>query len=187
MTRGFSAPGMTNQMCAGYCGADGFAYSGTQYGFECWCGNSSDYDKHGSSSRCTSPCAGEPTTSCGGKFAMTVSDTAGYVPLPPTPAPTGAPTSPTPANTIGCFKDHRLNRIMTSKAFSSSDMTNEKCGLYCMANDFTYSGTQYFTECWCSNSPDYDKHGASSRCTTPCSGGASSEYCGGDYAMTVSK
>lgn len=91
----------------------------------CWCGNSSDYDKHGSSSRCTSPCAGEPTTSCGGKFAMTVSDTAGYVPLPPTPAPTGAPTSPTPANTIGCFKDHRLNRIMTSKAFSSSDMTNE--------------------------------------------------------------
>lgn len=56
---------------------------------------------------------------------MTVSETAGYEPLPPTPAPTSAPTSPTPANTIGCFKDHRLSRIMTDRGFSSTDMTNE--------------------------------------------------------------
>lgn len=45
----------------------------------------------------------------------------------------------------------------------------------------------YNGRCWCSErESNYSKHGASTACTHECPGD-SSEYCGGYYAMTVSK
>lgn len=46
------------------------------------------------------------------------------IPPPVDVLTTPAPTSPTPAGTIGCFKDHRLHPIMT-RGFSAPGMTNQ--------------------------------------------------------------
>ena len=49
------------------CGLQGYLYAGTQYGSECFCGNS--YGKHGISSACSHSCDGDPTQNCGGYLA----------------------------------------------------------------------------------------------------------------------
>ncbi|CAM9722822.1 unnamed protein product [Hapterophycus canaliculatus] len=65
-------------MCALYCKDKGKKYSGTQYGEECWCSNSSSYDKHGSSTKCNKDCPGDDDEYCGGNWAMTVARTSTF-------------------------------------------------------------------------------------------------------------
>lgn len=60
-----------NQLCKTYCSGLGKYWYATQYGKECWCGDESvDIDKYGSAT-CNYPCAGDPTTYCGGYNAFT--------------------------------------------------------------------------------------------------------------------
>lgn len=60
------------QVCKAHCSSKGKYYYGTQYGSECWCGEEgTDYNKYGSAT-CDRPCSGDPTTICGGSYAMTV-------------------------------------------------------------------------------------------------------------------
>ena len=56
--------GMTHEICVHHCYDQGYLFAGTQYGEECWCGNS--YGKHGASSSCDMPCTGDPFQNCGG-------------------------------------------------------------------------------------------------------------------------
>lgn len=59
------------QTCQDTC-AD-YPYFGLQYGSECWCGDyKTDYDKHGTSTRCTMECSGDPDSTCGGYDALYV-------------------------------------------------------------------------------------------------------------------
>ncbi|CAM9272287.1 unnamed protein product [Scytosiphon promiscuus] len=173
--------GMTIEACALYCKEDGKKYSGTQYGEECWCSNSSSFDKHGSSTKCDIACPGDDNEYCGGTWAILVAETSEFT----SPSPTSTST-PTPGATIGCFKDRRSSRVMNYGFKSSEGMTNELCGLYCNENGKKYSGTQYGEECWCSNSSSYDEHGSSKYCNFPCPGD-SDETCGGGWAMMVSE
>jgi len=61
---------MTNQKCTQFCGSKGFAYAGTQYASQCFCGNS--YADRGSSTNCTMNCSGDSTQKCGGGWANSV-------------------------------------------------------------------------------------------------------------------
>ncbi|CAM9919517.1 unnamed protein product, partial [Ectocarpus sp. 8 AP-2014] len=47
---------MTSAVCASFC--SDYAYYGTQYGEECWCGNNSGYDTYGAAT-CNMACSGD--------------------------------------------------------------------------------------------------------------------------------
>ncbi|CAM9168500.1 unnamed protein product [Sphacelaria rigidula] len=61
---------MTVDECAAIC--SDYTYYGLQYGVQCWCSDSPDYDVHGSSRRCKYECAGDSSQTCGGRLAMDV-------------------------------------------------------------------------------------------------------------------
>ena len=61
---------MTTATCINECRQRGFAYAGTQYGHQCFCGNS--YGQHGPSNDCKMPCSGSPAEICGGYWANRV-------------------------------------------------------------------------------------------------------------------
>ena len=65
-------PNMTNATCQATCRSKGFTYAGTQYGSQCFCGNS--YGKYGQAGeeKCNMPCAGSSGEKCGGTWANTV-------------------------------------------------------------------------------------------------------------------
>ena len=67
-----NATGMTPALCNRTCSSRGFAYAGTQAGRQCFCGNS--VGKFGSApeSKCSTPCTGDATKSCGGSGANSV-------------------------------------------------------------------------------------------------------------------
>jgi WSC domain len=79
--------GNTNAVCGQTCAAKGFQYSGTQFGAQCFCGNT--YGKYGPATNCESPCGGNSAEKCGGDWANSVSRTGGgtKVSLSPPNAP----------------------------------------------------------------------------------------------------
>lgn len=55
------------------CEDDGYVYSGTQYGVECFCGDDdTDHLHHGESDECDFPCPGSSDETCGGMWSMNV-------------------------------------------------------------------------------------------------------------------
>ncbi len=59
--------------CFQHCEANGYAYAGTEYGKECWCGTS----LHSNApllpeTTCSMPCLGKSDEICGGSWAMSV-------------------------------------------------------------------------------------------------------------------
>ncbi|NPV04172.1 MAG: hypothetical protein HPY67_05500 [Syntrophaceae bacterium] len=65
-----SNPGMTTEKCVSLCREKGTAYAATQYGQQCFCGNT--YGKYGPATNCDMKCAGNPAEICGGNFANSV-------------------------------------------------------------------------------------------------------------------
>jgi hypothetical protein len=92
----------TNSKCIATCREKGFAFAGTQYSNNCFCGNS--YDRLGKldESQCNSACAGNSAEKCGGPWANSVYSTGIAAPgggSPPTKViPSGADPTPTGDN-----------------------------------------------------------------------------------------
>lgn len=61
---------MTPASCIALCKSQGFAYAATQYGRQCFCGNS--YGQYGAADNCNMPCSGNPSELCGGFYANSV-------------------------------------------------------------------------------------------------------------------
>lgn len=60
---------MTNEKCVDFCISRGFSIAGTEYGTECFCGNSLPQDRSpidGLMGDCFMPCGGDETENCGG-------------------------------------------------------------------------------------------------------------------------
>ncbi|XP_031569217.1 uncharacterized protein LOC116303758 isoform X3 [Actinia tenebrosa] len=81
---------LTPVRCLQYCQSKGYSYLGLEWSTECYCGN--HYDKYGnaSASECSSPCAGDPSKTCGGPWRLSVyttnpailpSSAPGYLPV----------------------------------------------------------------------------------------------------------
>ena len=87
---------------------------------------------------------------------------------------------------IGCFQDfYPTSRAMPALNYTSDSMTLESCNNFCGSRGYTYAGTEYARECYCSNeqptSPLDD-----SKCSFQCSGNGN-EICGGDNAISLVK
>ncbi|CAM9875999.1 unnamed protein product [Ectocarpus sp. 8 AP-2014] len=177
---------MTTAGCADTC--SDYAYYGTQFGRECWCGNNAAYDIYGEAT-CEKACTGDASDVCGGNDAMSVYSTGLVVETPspvpdiveetPSPVPDTVP-GPTDPAYLGCFGDSQTGRVFTESS-ASNDMTTGECAATCSA--FAYYGTQYGRECWCGNNADYAVYGEAS-CDMACTGDAA-DICGGINAMSV--
>ncbi|KAF2085078.1 WSC-domain-containing protein [Saccharata proteae CBS 121410] len=66
---------MTPKTCVSFCKSQGYAYAGTEYGTECYCGNtlpSGRAPKTGMLGNCNMPCGGNPNVMCGGSQALSL-------------------------------------------------------------------------------------------------------------------
>ncbi|KAG8845972.1 hypothetical protein FRB96_002198 [Tulasnella sp. 330] len=153
-------PALCQQKCAGY------AYAGTEYQTQCFCGNSMTVSTP--STGCSLTCGGDSSQICGGGWALNVYKTSATA--PPT---TSAWTS------MGCYVDQSA-RTLAAATFTDAAMTPALCQTKCAG--YAYSGVEYGTECYCANS--MSNSATSSGCTSTC-GGDSSKTCGGGWAINV--
>lgn len=191
---------MTLELCADYC--SGFTFFGTEYGRECYCGDSLGA---GSASapptECNMPCAGDATAFCGAGNRLelyrlsTVSSTTPSNP-PSTAPPTGTPTPPpTPSHIpsippsfalLGCYTEGVGARALSAKTFASADeMTLEACAAFCEGHRFF--GTEYSAECYCGDAlhaTAVEAAGGLGECGMVCSGDGG-QYCGGPDRLSV--
>lgn len=64
---------VSNTNCISYCNSEGFSIAGTEYGGQCYCGNSLDASSTVlAESKCDMACEGDATETCGGGNALTV-------------------------------------------------------------------------------------------------------------------
>ncbi|KAK8854700.1 hypothetical protein IAR55_003439 [Kwoniella newhampshirensis] len=64
---------LTTASCASYCSSKGFAYAGTSYGKQCFCGNSVPAArKQATESGCSYACTGDSSAKCGGYYYLDV-------------------------------------------------------------------------------------------------------------------
>jgi hypothetical protein len=61
-----------NTDCTEACNAAGFSFAGTEYGGQCFCGNSLNGSSKEDESTCNMPCEGDATQTCGGGWRLSV-------------------------------------------------------------------------------------------------------------------
>lgn len=182
----------TPSFCAKACTALNYPLSGTEYGNECWCGNtlaSTTLTSISTSTACTSPCAGDATQKCGGSFALSVVNNTAYT------APVFvARSSYTTWNLNACYIDNpssrTLNHIVSlSGSGGSANATVAHCLDACKAAGYMYCGVEYYAECYGSmgtplaaNKLAGDPIAAG--CGYACKGNAT-EACGGSNRVLV--
>ncbi|KAK2590972.1 hypothetical protein QQS21_011331 [Conoideocrella luteorostrata] len=167
---------MTLDKCAKYCSA--YVYWGTEYGRECYCGNSIDKSSAAAPvGDCNMACGGEPSEYCGAGNRLELYSTTS-APVTPTPTATlvHKPTV-SPYTLVGCWSEGNGVRALSQGSTTSDKMTNEACATFC--KDYKYFGTEYASECYCgSYLADSSKTAPIGDCNMPCSGDQY-EYCGG--------
>jgi len=168
----FTSNNMNTQLCVSECRKRGFSIASTQYGSQCFCGNS--YGKYGSANNCNMACAGNGSQICGGTWANSVFKT-------------GRSHKNMGQKKImnvmhmGCYKDNG-NRDINGYHFSNAGMSKQMCVNECSKRGFMYAATQYSSHCFCGNS--YGRYGQASNCNMKCSGN-NRENCGGSWANWV--
>lgn len=177
-----SSAAMTLESCLGACANGGYQYGGTQYGQQCYCGNtiSNNLGKQIAESSCSSVCAGDSTEKCGGSWALSLyrstaaaSPTTTTTTTTSTPAPTA--TAPSGWTLKGCYIDAN-SRALPNQLSTSSAMTPAVCMAGAVAAGFAFAGVENGNECWMGNSIN-GAAGASGDCSATCAGD-SSQKCG---------
>ncbi|KAK0623353.1 hypothetical protein B0T14DRAFT_392225, partial [Immersiella caudata] len=74
---------VSNTNCVEYCDSKGFSIAGTQYGGECFCGNSLSTIEKLDDSKCDMSCKGDETQTCGGSWALSLFTKGGAAPSSP--------------------------------------------------------------------------------------------------------
>lgn len=99
------------------------AFYATQYGKECWCGSTDDYDKNGPNSlaSCDVNCADNAAEKCGGTYYASVYSNDGVEPVDPVDPVTDP-------SYIGCFGDDQAARVFDLGVKGDVDMTTEVGG-----------------------------------------------------------
>jgi hypothetical protein len=90
---------------------------------------------------------------------------------------------PTTWSSLGCYTDTTLLRTLNVSMLVSGN-TVEKCQAACATGGYTYSGTEFGTQCFCGK--ELLNGGAPSEdgCTSPCAGNVA-EICGGSNRLSI--
>ncbi|KAJ7777620.1 glycosyl hydrolase family 71-domain-containing protein [Mycena maculata] len=165
--------------CQSTCSNSGYAYSGVEYGEQCFCAASiASGVTAGSESNCNYACSSGVGT-CGGFD---------YINVYQAPASTTTAASATTTTigsiswqVLGCYSDSSDSRVLSYMASSTSTNTVSSCLSTCGADGYTYGGVEYGSQCFCGSSLASSATSASSsNCNYSCAGGTGT--CGGfDY------
>nr|XP_036588519.1 uncharacterized protein CTRU02_01571 [Colletotrichum truncatum]KAF6799892.1 hypothetical protein CTRU02_01571 [Colletotrichum truncatum] len=138
--------GMTAELCAVECA--GYAYFGTQWSSECFCGNTAP-GISAPASDCNMACGGDYNEMCGGGMRLNV-----YKFAPTTSTAAGALSSAASnSNALSkfayksCWVDKPYDRSLKAVDYRTNDMTVEKCAERCKAH--SYFGLEFSSECYC--------------------------------------
>ncbi|KAG7108844.1 WSC domain-containing protein like [Verticillium longisporum] len=171
---------MTNEVCATFCASRGFAYAGTEWYQECYCGNAlavggviaNELD-------CNTPCAGDTSQPCGGPNRLTLFFTE---------ETNGPSVNPGVGGWVseGCYIDGAGGRTLSNGIGSipASGMTVAKCLAACRAGNYKLGGVEYGGECYCDNSLKNGGAPAVDGCNMLCNGNIT-EYCGGPDRLNL--
>jgi len=86
---------------------------------------------------------------------------------------------PMPSGYAGCFTDEP-NRALP--AWQGGGFSIQACITRCRSQNYVYSGSQYFGECFCGNTLGYAQV-ADTECNTPCNSGGG--FCGGAWRNSI--
>ncbi|KAK9436022.1 Carbohydrate-binding WSC [Metarhizium brunneum] len=164
---------MTVEKCIADCKGNGFRYAGLEYYGVCFCGatvNGAQLDE----SKCSFPCSGNKTETCGGDNTLSVWQDPTF------------PKSPSDVTvddykSLGCYTDDSPKGRTLSYPIDldASTFTTKKCLAACEKQGFPFAGVEFGKECWCGVVLANDTAKAdTSQCNMPCQGD-SSDTCGG--------
>lgn len=77
------------------------------------------------------------------------------------------------------------SRTFTTQLYSNASNTPSQCALACRAAGYKYSGTEYSSECWCSNRMA-ESAAPQTDCSMPCTGDTA-QICGAGYRLSVAQ
>ncbi|KAH8900419.1 glyoxal oxidase like protein [Thozetella sp. PMI_491] len=190
---------MTVALCTAACKAAGYILAGVEYAGECYCDNSIQNGAVPASSGCTMACNGNSSEICGGPSRLSLYDYLDEFPissLPPQSTTTAPPASSSTAPPLptgmpdgwtykGCFIDGATGRILKLQLPDSKTNNQESCAQRCLAMNYQVSGTEFGTQCFCSN---YTENSAAlapeSDCSISCPGNAA-EKCGAGNRVNI--
>ncbi|KAI0122886.1 hypothetical protein BJ170DRAFT_116294 [Xylariales sp. AK1849] len=179
----FAYDGMTLDSCLKNC--TGYSYWGTEYGRECYCGDSLDStSEQADLSECSMVCSGDSTEYCGAGNRVELYVTTAI----PTETLASKPTV-SPFARLGCYTEASGGRALTGASYADDAMTLEMCASECAG--FTYFAAEYGRECYCGNTLDSTStKAAAGDCNMVCAGNRF-EYCGAGsrlelYSLAVS-
>lgn len=135
---------------------------------------------------CNPPTSGPAAVSQQNCPAQLISHTTSSSPrlVPVINSTTSTLSSGSQAKYAGCFVDGSSGRAMSGATYSdSSQMSTQQCGNFCQAKGFTYFGTEYSAECYCSNTMP-TLNASQADCNMVCKGDLTS-YCGGPNRLSV--
>ncbi|KZV81941.1 WSC-domain-containing protein, partial [Exidia glandulosa HHB12029] len=188
----------TPSVCASHCADGGYAYSGVEYGRECYCGNTLATSLVARpDSDCYMDCAGDATQNCGGNWAvqlysnpsLVASRSASASASASTTSTSGSPTSssvafPSDWSVLHACSVDNGNRILP-QTNTLNDNTPARCAQLCYSRGYKVSGTEYGRECYCGDSfsfPPVDR--PASECSFACTGDAT-QKCGAGWRIQL--
>ncbi|RGP81502.1 fungistatic metabolite [Fusarium longipes] len=175
--------GMTNEKCVAFCQAGGWAYAGTEYSQECYCGNDIANGGYNTTdiSQCSMKCKGDVFSYCGAGNRLSVwkikqSNKA----KGPITAVDGA------ALWTGCYTDGGAGgRTLPSASFTGSSVSIDTCFAFCNKLNYPLFGMEYGQECYCGYTPKTQATVVpDGECKTPCAGD-STQKCGAGNRISI--
>jgi hypothetical protein len=145
----YTSNSLTNKECIVSCGNLGFKYAGSEYGSQCYCGNTIDTSTGGgilqAKTDCSMPCAGNSSDTCGNSGRLTMWETAktGFV--------TEGSGMPAIEGFVGCYA--AANVATTGNyLFNIGTMNSQICRLACSYKGFPNAAMQG-NYCYCATGP----------------------------------
>jgi hypothetical protein len=124
---------MSAASCTTACAASNFKYAGTEYGGECYCGNTLDNGHTQEDGGCDMQCNGAAGEWCGGSNRINVYEFGKKAPIQ-----TGWVEQ-------GCYTDsvaQRTFKVGMQVDGGAAAMTNTKCQAACKAAGYIWAGTE---------------------------------------------
>ncbi|EFQ28031.1 WSC domain-containing protein [Colletotrichum graminicola] len=183
----FAYDGMTLDSCMANC--TGFDYWGTEYGRECYCGNSlAPSTTSAPLTDCSMQCSGDSTQYCGAGDRIELYSTTATRSTSSTAAPTATLAHINAIgkySLVGCQTEADGGRALQAAQTASDDMTLDKCAAFC--SDYTFFGTEYGRECYCGNElQSTSKTAPLTECNMKCASNPY-QYCGDGNRLELYK
>ncbi|MCJ1434081.1 hypothetical protein MMC27_003447 [Xylographa pallens] len=163
-----NSTGMTLNSCMNFCASRNYALWGTEYSSECYCGSDlPSSPSFSASSTCNLPCTGNSTQLCGGASALTLFNNTAITPPPPA---ISAGTVVGTSIYLGCASEATSGRALNATSYSNATVTNAQCASFCASKNYALFGTEYSSECYCSNALAAGATLQQTGCSMACSG-----------------